>query len=423
MSAEHTLGYAEPAAMLSEQLSQPGIVLLPIGGMCNRMAAIISASMLAQEIRVPLTVVWWKTSCVGHSEFLDYFVPPANSIIISPNSDVCNKLIKEKCYRADMINLELCRRQAVGISCDRFIRKSVESSRIPAVERLIDGLNSGVLAFKSIILESIKEYVPLVSNIPGIHIRAYEVDYRGVVENPRSESVVNALINRFDNVARHVGRFYITSDSKRALDHMVNKYDCVWLPRDQSIYNNAFVQRGTVAGFNLGVREWILLYNCARVIGSSQSSYSFLAAARSRQLAVVGVIEPIEPWLNIQVKSAAAPRNDPTKLYIINRSGIRLCGFCSVIVTILSHLCDYEMHYKDGGYLPYILINDGQYAYIDSDNFYTQYFEQLTEATPSRGDVYVDGHNNWLPHNINMVLKCPDKLRAAQTIFTKYINT
>lgn len=267
------------------------IVLVPLGGLCNRLRAMFSTIKMARDCNVPLQIVWLRDAGLN-ARFSDLFVPFSGDHDISVTiHDSCawyrygvsrrRNLFLPALWQSLAFNAVLTEANLASLT-----GKSLSDASLSATIRnqlsgrvlIQTGLgfypcNDGEL-FR--LLEPSPEVRLLIEarqkmitpHTVGLHIRRAD-NVQSITHSPLKafEEVMEKHLQRDSHT-----RFYIASDDSSVISSLASRFpSCTWTESTPT--------RSTVIGMQEAVAELYTLIACPRFYGSYWSSFSDMVVA------------------------------------------------------------------------------------------------------------------------------------------------
>lgn len=247
------------------------IIIQPLGGLCNRMRAIVGAASLAQKMGKGLTVLWTQDSTLN-ARFDELFEPiPYKVVELKLNSWQYKALFHwykdvRRCMLLDdqWISKYARKKEYVGWS-DKIEGKNLFLQT--NLDILLDGDYSVFMAKPSVV-ETMNS-VRCDKNTIGLHIRRTD-NLKAIQYSPTSLF--------FEKVKEELDtnpqvRFYLATDDPQEERAFVEKFgNCILIHRKHSLNRNnpVAIKDALVDLYNLS--------HCSKIFGSYWSSFSDTAA-------------------------------------------------------------------------------------------------------------------------------------------------
>ncbi len=267
------------------------LVINPIGGIANRLRAIVSGISLADELRVPVKIVW-----------------AVNSDLAAPIDDLLNLTVFKGKYNNIVSNITACK-QLFEFDLPRkknfylsFLPQMVrygmmfsDGSRLnPTSDLDLTSLKRALNRNRDILIQSGLEFFEFSDDlyrrmiqplehfetealevldgcfdVVGFHIR--RTDNEMSIKHSPLEIFFSAIEQEIDQNQNM--RFYIASDDQRTKLTFIKRYGT-----QRVIVSQTKPERNTRAGIHNGFLELIILSKCLKIYGSYYSSFSEAAA-------------------------------------------------------------------------------------------------------------------------------------------------
>ena len=256
-------------------------MLIPEGGLCNRIYAITSAISFAKKHNLQLTVVWFRDWGMG-AKFYDLFTlsPTVENVIIK-DADFWDFLKYAKPVKHNFFIPKLYQKikfdktyfyykEQVSVEKWYYSNESCNKFYLFHCHKFYD--NYGILNILSPeknIQKKIDEQVKLLSrNTIGVHIRRTDL----------TESIKDSPLSAFiEKMQQEIeldadANFYVASDSQEEKEKLINIFG------DRIITVKNELKRNTKNGIIDALIELYTLASTKKIYGSSHSSYSLLAS-------------------------------------------------------------------------------------------------------------------------------------------------
>jgi hypothetical protein len=243
------------------------IVLIPTGGMCNRLRMISSFNYYCKKKNYDIKIIWNKTNYLN-CNFNDLFKNNIN--IFEINYDnlnnkkikfICQK--KSKTYYNDILNISNQSNDLIFIKTNANyqvyeslneilkIKSDYYKSLIP-----VDYVSNEVNTF----LKNIDK-----SKLIGIHIRM------GDFKNNNWAVSIDKFITHIDNEINKDtnNKFLVCSDDNNVINQLKNRYGDKILTKENSVK-----ERNSVRGIQDSLIDFYLLANCKKIYKTKMSSFS-----------------------------------------------------------------------------------------------------------------------------------------------------
>jgi hypothetical protein len=227
----------------------PELIVEVVAGMANRLRAMVSALCLAEDLQMPIRIIWSANSpaCMAAFDtlFSQAFLPSWASVAMSPTPENTTEVLSPS-----DLELWLSKSQTPIRSYGHFYQK--DSQRW--------------LAWLRRIMPNPTIHIPLVTQQRvGVHIR------RGDHEKSKRYSPLPAFIEAMQKEPSGT-HFIVATDSMAERDALHILFG------DRVTFPASSLSRMTQAGMNSAVADFIALSRCLKILGSYQSSFSELAA-------------------------------------------------------------------------------------------------------------------------------------------------
>lgn len=256
------------------------ITLVPTAGLCNRMNAILCAIASYEQYKIPIKIYWEKTiDC--YAEFSDLFEPlnhpeikvlPLKDFYLKPGGkkllflpNLLRNFIYDAAYKGNEISNfklnELCENKShIYIQAyNRFCSIAPVSTPIIKYFQPTKSINSHINSI-------IEQYY--THNTIGIHIRRTD-NIAAIRNNPIEKFITYMNKELYENPETN---FYLATDSEEIKKIIIDKFDNKIIPTQFTL------NRNSLQGMKDAVTELFCLGKTKRIIGSSNSTYSQLAA-------------------------------------------------------------------------------------------------------------------------------------------------
>lgn len=283
-----------PSANSSKTVS--ALTLVPLGGLCNRLRAILSAIALARDCEVSLQIVWLRDKGLN-ARFDELFVPMKDSpaaqdsgwpeMVLTESSEnfryrVARKrnlwlpsLYQRLAFDTCMTDKDLLSILRQGL-CDDDLKKAVRERLrgrallqtgfgfYPADDSLTTRLFVPNEAVRHLIEERSKLLTP---HTVGLHIRRTD-NQASIAHSPLSAFEAAMEQEMKDNPET---MFYVATDSSEVLTTLGKRFPIR--------YSTGTNSRSSVEGMQEAVAELFTLISCERFHGSYWSSFSDMIVA------------------------------------------------------------------------------------------------------------------------------------------------
>ena len=260
------------------------LTLLPVGGLCNRMRAIVAARNLANETEHDTEVLWFKNEDLG-ARYADLF-EPSNSYRVHELDGFSNKATIKilNASRAGHPNRVLAALHSARYDCiwrdlgsnqlnDEDVQRGKNYRRI--------FISSGTPFYKST-LRNYDDFIPVapirreIDNFSqkfarqtyGVHVR--RTDNVEAISNSPVDSFVDAI--RFRLETEPEALFFLSTDSIEVRKTLIERF------APKIMFRESELTRGTSSGMSDALIDLFLLSRCAAIYGSFHSSFSHTAA-------------------------------------------------------------------------------------------------------------------------------------------------
>lgn len=256
------------------------ITLVPTAGLCNRMNAILCSIASYEQYKIPTEIYWEKTTDC-YADFSDLFEPlnhpsikvlPLKNFYLKPGGkkllflpNLLRKFIYDAAYKGNEIyNFELdelCKDKS-----NIYIQAYNRFCSIAPVNNPIIEYFNPTKSISNHINSIIEQFY--THNTIGIHIR--RTDNIAAIRNNPIEKFVAHMENEL--CKNPETNFYLATDSEEIKKILTNKFNNKIIPTQFTL------NRNSLQGMKDAVTELFCLGKTKRIIGSSNSTYSQLAA-------------------------------------------------------------------------------------------------------------------------------------------------
>ena len=261
------------------------ITLVPVGGLANRMRAIVSGIALSDESGQALKIVWLQDKGLN-CRFDELFCPLCHPNVQLEEETVWNKMAfdyprKSNLYFPSLIqriyfNGRMYEKNSVLGACDyaAWIQKhsrsyiATFSPFFPADSDLWRGLFQPVPALNERIEKNCSHFSP---HTVGVHIRRSD-NVRSIQESP-----IDLFIELMDKEVSQQAdtSFFVCSDSEKTKEALKAYFG------DRIISSEETGERDSKDGMFGAVVDLYSLSKCSKIIGSYYSSFSEISAQTS----------------------------------------------------------------------------------------------------------------------------------------------
>lgn len=283
--------------MTQSSATVKSLVLVPLGGLCNRLRAILSALSMARDCQVPLEIVWLRDEGLNaryDDLFLPFSIPDELQALYPPvmlteSTSWCRYGVARKrnlwlpalyqrfAFDTILSEKELLRFLSQGLP-EKKLSETVRStlrgrvliqsglSFYPADDSLFTRFFRPSIAVDALIAQRRSMITP---HTVGVHIR----------QTDNSQSIVHSPLNAFEAAMRTdlerdpAATFYVATDNPSLL-HVLEAHFPIR-------YSTASPSRSSVVGMQEAVAELWTLMSCPRFHGSYWSSFSDTVVALS----------------------------------------------------------------------------------------------------------------------------------------------
>lgn len=256
------------------------IIVIPTGGLCNRMRTIVGAASLADVLNCSVSVIWTQDATLN-AKFSDLFEPLPFPVKDVRQSSICHRIQKK-------IWTKLNHYMVID---DEWILSNTRNKPIESyIETLIDK-NILIISCQDIIrtgdysifkpIETLRSKIlPEFSNqdIIGIHIRRTD-SVLSIRHSPTSLFVEKIHEELNINPDR---KFFVATDDPKEEQTLKNEFgDHILIHKKQSL------DRNTPAAIYDAVVDLYSLSICSKIYASYFSSFSDIAALLGRKEKIV----------------------------------------------------------------------------------------------------------------------------------------
>ena len=264
------------------------MTLVPLGGLCNRLRAMLSAMALARDCGVTLRVVWLRDKGLN-ARFSDLFEPIQEETVIIEDTGAWWRYGVAR--RRNGYLPALYQRLAFDtIITESDLERIITSEASTAtIRERIKGrvlIQTGLGFYPCDESEMMKLFVPspaarriieertqrITPHTVGLHIRRTD-NLESIAHSPL-EAFVAAMQRDLERDPK--ATFYIATDDPSVASDLTLRFP-------SSYFYNSTVTRSTVAGMVTAVAELYTLMACPRFHGSYWSSFSDMVVACHRE--------------------------------------------------------------------------------------------------------------------------------------------
>lgn len=261
------------------------ITFVPVGGLANRMRAMVSALTLAHQTDSKLEVIWFPTWDL-YAPFDSLFLPIDESGISLRNASIWDKLTLDRPRKK---NLHIPRLY----QCFAFNGTKYERSFYSLIQQKFD-FNEWVVLNRKVYMASYhafypyelpligKMFVPIqfikdriddictqfVDNAIGVHIR--RTDNIASIQQSPLELFYEKVDYELDRDEKSM--VYLATDSEEVKNQMRQRYG------KRVISSSVPANRNSIVGIQNGLVEMYTLARTSKIYGSFQSSFSEMAS-------------------------------------------------------------------------------------------------------------------------------------------------
>ena len=264
-----------------DEKNQSRIILVPIGGLANRMRAIASGWSLAKAVKKQFIVVWHKNFELNAS-FNKLFKDDLPFNIIEPNDFIYNC-----CYefpRKKNLFISHILKNLKGISNYLYISYEYEPDQLCDIIKKAKGdivIHSGLqfYDFDPKILVELFRFSDMVISTERLILKDYQPQYAIQIRRTDNKmSINNSPLELFERIIvtniekSPQSKFFLATDDKNIKKYFFQKYPL------NIIYNPNNVTRNTLEGMIDAAAEFCIMAECPIIYGSYWSSFSEIAA-------------------------------------------------------------------------------------------------------------------------------------------------
>lgn len=265
-------------------MKKPFLLLVPAGGLANRMRAVVSAYSLAKITGSHVQVVWFKDWAL-YSPFKDIFMPINEDIISLREANIFDHLVNDR-PRKKNFNFFKIPQHLIYERCiyERFVsplkEKGFDFYDWAAGHRCymscyqefgeINDLYFRQLFHPTAIVEEIinGHVAKFSSHTIGLHIR--RTDNVESIEKSPTDIFCDAVAKEISEY--HETKIFLATDSEEVKDEIRNRY------RERVITSSSEADRGSTEGIREGLADMYTLSRTAKIYGSAGSSFSVMAS-------------------------------------------------------------------------------------------------------------------------------------------------
>ncbi|MCD8262658.1 MAG: glycosyl transferase [Bacteroides sp.] len=263
------------------------LIFIPAGGLANRLRSICSAIQLSKDCGIPLKIIWFKDQGLG-CRFSDLFNPIQEEGIVLREATWADKLLLDRprrknfylprIYQRWAFTERLYEQQITPLRNSNFDFRgwATAQSAYMASYTLFyqfpgEMLRTCFVPVPEIQEELERELKDVNGDTIGIHIRRTDHTI-AILESP-----TELFFRKMDEQIERdpATRFYLATDSQEEKRDFMERYG----ERIRTIRQEA--DRTNREGMRDAVKEFFLLSACKEIWGSSDSSFSEMAAYRS----------------------------------------------------------------------------------------------------------------------------------------------
>jgi len=258
------------------------LIIIPRNGLCNRLRAIASASLLARETNRNFGMVWYETKEIGFAKWNDLFETKFRRMF---NINFKTKIISDFKKESQVY-------MRGGQGGEQRILKDIqnESSLVVVLEAGGNFIPSNIsiqkynqykseFYSKLIPIQSIQENINIFWNnnfessdhVIGVHIRRKDRS-RVTPSNMTFATKMKSFLNDNSDV-----KFLLCTDDKKEEDYFKKVFKDIIIYRKKNNYN-----RNSAQSTQEALIDWYLLGKCERLFYSFGSSFGYEACIMNR---------------------------------------------------------------------------------------------------------------------------------------------
>lgn len=261
------------------------ITLVPLGGLCNRLRAMLSARALARDCGVRLRVVWLRDQGLN-ARFADLFEPVDDIIVDDSNAWWCYGVARrrngylpalwQRCAFDTILSEQDLERLITSDAADAMVRERMHGKVLIQTGLGFYSCDDSELTRLFVPSSAVKRVIEalkpqITSHTVGVHIRRTD----------NAEAITHSPLEAFEAAMQGdlerdpLATFYIATDDPSVASRLTSRFP-------SSFFNKNAVTRSTVDGMVTAVAELYALMSCPRFHGSYWSSFSDMVVACHR---------------------------------------------------------------------------------------------------------------------------------------------
>lgn len=261
------------------------LLLVPSGGLANRMRAIASAHILAKKTGSSLQVVWFKEKNILNAHFFDLFQPIDSNMLKIREANLADYLLNQPPRKRNLwltsipqfiiYDKRLDENQTFECVCNKFNFKNWISGNncymvsYKDIMPVTDGLYLDLFKPQSKIQKDIDAFTNrFSSHTVGFHIR--RTDHVAAIQNSPIELFIEAADKEI--LTHDDTKLFLASDSTEVKDIFKKRYG------NRLITNTKKTSRDSASGISDGITDMWSLASTKKIYGSCQSTFSIAAA-------------------------------------------------------------------------------------------------------------------------------------------------
>jgi len=255
--------------------NEPKLIIIPINGFCNRIRAIISAKIIADDLNIPLYIKWKSNKNICNCAYNDIFGDNSNLWNITDedtgtfksgikyNNNICTLKGEQRGEQYYITNFyeNDCFKKIIKSGGNFYYTKNYNLNQFNdkkyELYKLIKFNDIIYNKYNELLIDKPKEYI-------GIQLRSKDFFFKQMYLTINIEFLIDKLLKcTNDNIL-------LIDDEK----DFINKYKSILIKHNLNIYTSDIdYDRNSVIGLQLGVVDFLLLSNSKYLFVTKESSF------------------------------------------------------------------------------------------------------------------------------------------------------
>jgi hypothetical protein len=255
--------------------NEPRLIIIPVNGFCNRIRAIVSAKIIADDLNIPLYIKWKPDKNICNCHYNDIFGDNSNLWNITDedtgtfksglksNNNICTLKGEQRGEQYYITNFyeNNCSKKIIKSGGNFYYTKKYNKDQFNnkknEIYKLIKFNDIIYEKYKELLIDKPKEYI-------GIQLRSKDFFFKQMYSTINIELLIDSILKCKNNNILLIG------DDK----DFINKYKSILIKHNLNIYTSDIdYDRNSVIGIQLGVVDFLLLSNAKHIFVTKESSF------------------------------------------------------------------------------------------------------------------------------------------------------